>query len=339
MVELKSIQIEGNEFKWDVEKGQFYFEGGDVVLFWIETAMRDFFDTLEEISGEEASNLVFETTGFRQGLVIGDFFEKIKQAEFNEAAAMLTNMYATAGWGKVTVQHFSGDEKKVSIHLQDSWESKINMAQGKKHGTNFIAAHFAGVFSGLFGTAIWYEVVQDQVEGHDYSIVEYFPSDVSVSENIHLLARKEEAEQIDELEKLVEEKTKELKKLVEQLSSPIIPVLEGIVVVPLIGAYDEERANQLLVNTLSNLPAYKANYLVLDMTGLDEDLGPHTVSLIEKVGSAASLIGTTTILVGISAELGIQITQSAINLNKFECFQTLQHGIHYALGQNGREII
>ncbi|MEH7883647.1 STAS domain-containing protein [Bacillus sp. JJ1609] len=335
----KSIRVADTEFEWNLEKGQFLFEGGDVVLFWIGTAMKDFFDTIEEISGEESSNLVFETTGYRQGLVIGEYFEEMKHVDANEAAGMLANIYAAAGWGKVSVHDFCFDDKTTTIRLRDSWESKINLAQGKKRGTNFIAAHFAGVFSGLFGTNIWYKVVQDQVEDHEYSIVEYFPSDVTVSQNIHELARKKEAEQIGHLEKLVAEKTKELKELIEKLSSPTIPVLEGIVVVPLIGAYDEERSEKLLVNTLNNLPAHKANYLVLDLTGLDQDLGPHTVSMIEKMALAASLIGTTTILVGISAELGVQITQSAINLARFDCFQTLQHGIHYALGQIGREII
>ncbi|RSD29584.1 STAS domain-containing protein [Mesobacillus subterraneus] len=339
MAENKSIQVAGNEFLWDMDKGQLTFEGGDVVLFWISTAMKDFFDTLEEISGEEASKLVFETTGFRQGIEIGGYFEKFKTAGIAEAADMLMNLYATAGWGLVTVHNLCFEDKKVSLHLKDSWETKINLSQGKSQGTNFIAAHFAGVFSGLFGTNIWYKVVQDQVEGHEYSIVEYFPADVSVSENIHELARKKEAEQIGQLEGLVEEKTKELKQLIEQLSSPIIPVLEGIVVVPLIGSYDEERARQLIENTLYNLPAYKANYLVLDLTGLDENMGDHSVSMIEKMGSAAALIGIKTVLVGISAELGVTISNSGINLNKFDCFQTLQHGIHYALGQNGREII
>lgn len=339
MEQTKSIRIADINLKWDLDKGQFQFEDGDVVLFWIGTAMRDFFDTIEEISGEEASRLVFETTGYRQGIVLSGFFEKLKHLKSDEAAGLMTNIYAVAGWGRVYVDKFCFDDKTATIHLTDSWETKINVAQGKKQGTNFIAAHFAGVFTGLFGTNVWYRLVQDQVEGHEFSIVEYFPSDVTVSQNIHELARKNEAQQIEQLEKLVDEKTKELKELIEKLSSPIIPVLEGIVVVPLIGAYDEERSDKLLVNTLNNLPAYKAHYLVLDLTGLDRDLGPHTVSMIEKMASAASLVGTTTILVGISAELGVQITQTAINLSRFDCFQTLQHGIHYALGQSGREII
>jgi anti-anti-sigma regulatory factor len=223
--------------------------------------------------------------------------------------------------------------------MKDSWEHKINVAQGKKAGGSFLPAHYAGVFTGLFGTNIWYKVIQHQLEGHEYSIIKYFPSDITISDNIHQLARKKESRKIQELEALVEEKTRELKELVDRLSSPIIPVLEGIVVVPLIGKYDEDRSEQLIVRTLNNLPSYQANYLVLDLTGIDDEICEHTGSLIERIGRAASLIGTETILVGISAELGISISQSAINLSNFNCFQTLQHGIHFAISQMGRSIV
>lgn len=81
---------------------------------------------------------------------------------------------------------------------------------------------------------MWYNGVQYQLEGHEYSVIEYFPSDVTITNNIHELARKKESEQIRQLENLVEEKTRELKELIKELSSPIIPVLEGVVVVPLL---------------------------------------------------------------------------------------------------------
>jgi len=141
------------------------------------------------------------------------------------------------------------------------------------------------------------------------------------------------------LEALVEDKTRDLQALVKELSSPIIPVLEGVVVVPLIGKYDEDRAEELVVKTLTNLPSHKAKYLILDLTGLNKDVSPYTASLVEKMALAASLIGTETILVGISPQLSMVITQSAVDLSGLDCFRTLQHGIHYALGQQGRKII
>jgi hypothetical protein len=72
---------------------------------------------------------------------------------------------------------------------------------------------------------------------------------------------------------------------------------------------------------------------------MDQNLTSYTASMIEKLGSAAELLGIKTILVGISAQLSMEITQSDIDLNHFDSFQTLQHGIHFALAQNGRRII
>jgi rsbT co-antagonist protein RsbR len=332
-------KVEGINFEWNMDKGQFSYEGQDAVLFWISSAMRMFFDTIEEVSGEEAANLVLETTGYRQGLVVGEYFEKLKHVGAEEASKLIGHTYASAGWGQISTEQLNVDANTVTIILKDSWEHKINVAQEKSEGGKFLPAHFAGIFTGLFKTNVWYNVIQYQLNGHDYTKVEYFPSEITVNNNIHELARKRETEQIRQLEALVEDKTRDLKELVKALSSPIIPVLEGVVVVPLLGKYDGERAEDLVVKTLNNLPSHQANYLILDLTALDEDIDDHTTSLIEKIGSAASLIGTSTILVGISAQLGAHIAQTKIDFSRFECFKTLQHGIHFALAQAGRRIV
>ncbi|WP_175074412.1 STAS domain-containing protein [Terribacillus sp. AE2B 122] len=336
---MDKIEIGGLQFAWELDKGRFIYEDQDSVLFWISSAMREFFDTIEEISGEEVSNLVFETTGYRQGTVVGEYFQNKPDVGIHKAAELIKNTYASAGWGRTTIKNLDPEKHTLTAELVDSWEHKINISQGKTEGGRFLPAHYAGIFSGMFGTNIWYKVEHYQLEGYESTIIHYFPSEVTVSENIHQLARKKESQQILELEATVEDKTRELKKLVRDLSSPIIPVLDHVVVVPLIGKYDEERSEELLFKTLENLPAYKARYLLLDLTGLDKDVSQYTANLISKVGSASSLIGTQTLLVGISPELGLQISNSGISLASFDCFQTLQHGIHYALGQMGKQII
>jgi len=339
MVKNQAINVAGLDFSWDVEQGLFAFEGVDSVLFWIPTAMKSFFDTIEEISGEDASQVVFETTGFRQGLVVGEYFRIMKNVSIEEAAKLITNTYASAGWGKCHIEHLDADKKSVKIQLQDSWEHKINVVQGKMMETNYIAAHYAGVFTNLFNTNIWYKVHYYQIEGNDHTLVEYFPSDITINDNIHELSRKKEREEIARLEGIVEEKTKDLKELVKEISSPVIPVHDGIVVVPLIGKYDEERAEELISKTLNTLPETQARYLILDLTGLNRNINEYTANVIDKVGAASNLIGTKMMLVGMSPELSIVMTQAGISLRQIDCFQTLQHGIYYALGQMGRKII
>ncbi|WP_100398658.1 STAS domain-containing protein [Bacillus sp. FJAT-44742] len=333
------ININNLQFGWDTKKGRFLFEGEDSILFWISTAMKEFFDTIEEVSGKEPANVVLETTGFRQGLVVGEYFQNIKQVSTEEAANLITRTYGSAGWGSAVVVDINVKEQTAIMHLKDDWEYKINVAQGKQTGGTFLPAHYAGIFSGLFNENIWYSVKQYQIEGHEHTIVEYFPSSITVKENIHALIRSREAKEIARLEELVESKTDELQTLVKTLSSPMIPVIEGIVVVPLLGKYDEERMEELIEKTLNNLPAYKAKYLILDLTGLDRDLTPHTSTLIDKLAAATSLIGTKTILVGISGELSIIMAQKNIDLSRLDCFQTLEHGIYYAFGKKGLKIV
>ncbi|MUK88535.1 STAS domain-containing protein [Ornithinibacillus sp. L9] len=327
------------DFHWNLDKGRLQFENDDAVLFWIESAMGTLIDTIEEISGEDASNLVLETTGFRQGFVVGEYFQKMKEVTVTEAAELVTNTYAAAGWGKFNIHYLDMQEKKVTVHLKDSWEHKIYSEKGGERSGILIPAHFAGIFTALFETNIWYDVEHYQIEGYNSTVVHYEPSDITVTDNIHRLAREKELDEIMKLEALVEDKTRELEALITKLSSPIIPVLEGIVVIPLLGKYEEKRSEELLEKTLNNLPPYKADYLLLDLTGLDENINNHTVSLIERLGSSISLLGIKTILVGISPKLSRVMVQLGVNLSDFDCFHSLQHGIHYALGQMGRSII
>ncbi|WP_163145147.1 STAS domain-containing protein [Cytobacillus firmus] len=330
-------KIDGFNFNWDLEKGMFNFEGEDSVLFWISSAMKSFFDTIEEISGKETSSLVLETAGFRQGLVVGKFFKDMN-LPVAEVANIIPRIYASAGWGKFIITNVDPAAKTARVRTIDSWEYKINRKQGKNESGTFLPGHFAGIFSSVFGTSIWYKKVSDQLAGQDYSELDFFPSSVTVEENIHALARREESKKISELEKLVEVRTLELKQLVKEISSPVIPVLDGIVVVPLLGRYDEFRSEELVDKTLHSLPKHQADCLILDLTGLNQSISAYTVEFLSKLAAAANLIGTETILVGISPELGTKITETNFNLSKFNCFTNLQHGIYYALSKKGRKI-
>ncbi|URM32798.1 STAS domain-containing protein [Cytobacillus firmus] len=330
-------KIDGFDFNWDLEKGLFNFEGDDAVLFWIKSAMKSFFDTIEEISGKETSSIVLETTGFRQGMVVGTFFKDLG-LPIEEVANIIPRIYASAGWGKYIITDLDPAAKTARVRALDSWEYKINKEQGKNESGTFLPGHFAGIFSAVFGTSLWYKKAADQLAGQDYTELDYFPSSVTVEENIHALARREESKKISELEKLVEDRTIELKQLVKEISSPVIPVLDGIVVVPLLGRYDEFRSEELVDKTLHSLPKHQADCLILDLTGLNQSISAYTVEFLSKLAAAANLIGTETILVGISPELGTKITETNFNLSKFNCFTNLQHGIYYALSKKGRKI-
>ncbi|TCN21176.1 anti-anti-sigma regulatory factor [Mesobacillus foraminis] len=199
-------------------------------------------------------------------------------------------------------------------------------------------SHWAGVFTGLFGQNVWYKIIKSQLNGNEYDEIEIFPSDVTPSRNIHELARRKERQSIKELEQKVSERTEELTSLVQELSFPIIPVLKGILVTPLIGKFNEDRLSDLMQRALFELSRNKAQYLLIDLTGISS-VDDYTIFGIQKLIKAVRLLGGDCFVVGVSKELAITITLSGIDMNDFLSFSSLQQGVEYALEQHGYELM
>lgn len=141
-----------------------------------------------------------------------------------------------------------------------------------------------------------------------------------------------------ELEKKVEARTEELSSIIQELSSPIIPVLKDILVIPLIGKYNEERLSNLIEKALVELTRLKAKYLLIDLTGI-KHVDSYTIHGIQKLIQSIRLIGGQCFIVGVSAELSIQILSSNVKIEGIQSFSSLQQGVEYAIQQNGYELI
>ncbi|WP_226673770.1 STAS domain-containing protein [Rossellomorea aquimaris] len=331
------IDVNGSLFDWDLEKGSITFENDEVVLFWVNTAFKTLIDSIEQIAGEKEARLVLETAGYRTGLIVGDFYlDSIGKPD--EILDKLPNTYVTAGWGITEILSYSIDERKAVVQFCNGWEYKVNIAQGKEIEGTFMPGHWAGVLTGIFGSKVWYRVLKSQIQGDDCSVYEFFASDISPSLNVSALIEEQTIAAQEELERVTKQRTEILSEIIKEISSPIIPVLESILVVPLVGRYDEIRAEELLNKTLLNLPRYKAEFLIIDLTSLSR-VDDYTLSFIQKFVGAASLLGTTCLLVGISSELSIRVTQSGYRMNHIPCFSLLQQGVNHALEQLGMEIV
>ncbi|TKD72079.1 STAS domain-containing protein [Pseudalkalibacillus hwajinpoensis] len=329
--------VNGSQFEWDLNEGTFTYEGDGVILFWINTAFKVFMDSIEEIAGNEEARLVLETAGYRTGENVSGFYHE-SMGNVEQIVSTLPNIYLTAGWGVTTIEKVSKEEKTAVVRVRNSWEYKLNIVQEKTIEGTFIPGHWAGVFSGLFGESVWYRVVKSQIEGDDYSEYVFSPSSITPKENILSMIKEKNREEIAILERKVNERTEELQNLITELSSPIIPVLDNIVVIPLIGRFNDERSEELMTKTLNQLPDYQAHTLILDLTGI-YGVDEYTIDLMHNLVRACRLLGVDTIFVGVSPKLSMLMVQSRADLEGMVCLSTLQHGIHYALAQDGLHII
>ncbi|WCK53174.1 STAS domain-containing protein [Aneurinibacillus sp. Ricciae_BoGa-3] len=324
-----------SSFTWDLENGLFKFDGAEALLFWVGSAFRTLFDSIEEVSGDDSARVVLETAGYRMGTIVADFY---RQQDIHFILKSLPITYATAGWGKFIFESIDLHNKTAVVRMKNSWEFRVNKEQGKAEPGLFLPGHWAGLFSSLYKENIWYNYKTSEIGGEEYDEIHLFPSVITPAGNIHDLIRQKEQTRIKGLERLVEERTKELNDLITDLSVPVIPVLNDILVIPLISKYDNHRAEELMSKALTGLTSHQAKYLVLDLTAIKE-IDEYTISLLHKLVAATRLVGGVCILVGIGADLAVKIIDSDFNTEEIITFSTLQHGIHYALAHEGMEIV
>jgi rsbT co-antagonist protein RsbR len=124
---------------------------------------------------------------------------------------------------------------------------------------------------------------------------------------------------------------------IRELGTPILPLYEGVIALPLVGAIDSYRATQVLERLLEAISAKQADIVILDITGVPVvDTG--VANYLLQTARAAQLIGAQVVLVGIGAEIAQTLVQLGVNLAQLKVYANLQAGISYALGQLGYKI-
>ncbi|MBT2639881.1 STAS domain-containing protein [Bacillus sp. ISL-39] len=123
------------------------------------------------------------------------------------------------------------------------------------------------------------------------------------------------------------EEDKERDKLIKALSVPMIEVWEKTLALPLIGQFDKDRADQLLVTVLKECTQKEIQYVLIDLGGLHE-FETEAKQEFQRIIDCLRLIGTQCVLVGITPELAM----SAGELNRtIPIFSTAHAGLKYII--------
>jgi anti-anti-sigma factor len=139
-----------------------------------------------------------------------------------------------------------------------------------------------------------------------------------------------------ELDARVAERTRELYQLVSnqeqllaqirQMSTPVVPVLDGVIVMPIIGSLDSQRAAQLIQSVLAGIEEHRAHLAVLDITGVPV-VDTQVARVIVQAATAVRLLGATAALVGIRPEVAQTLVQLGVELSGIRTFSTLQESL------------
>jgi PAS domain S-box-containing protein len=137
--------------------------------------------------------------------------------------------------------------------------------------------------------------------------------------------------QAEEEQKVLQARVVEVQRMALcEIGTPLIPLAEGVVAMPLIGTFDAERAQQMMAALLEGVATHRARIAILDFTGVPA-LDSQTANNILQAVQAVRLLGAQVILTGIRAALAQTLIQLGLNLDGLITCSTLQAGIAYAL--------
>jgi rsbT co-antagonist protein RsbR len=115
-----------------------------------------------------------------------------------------------------------------------------------------------------------------------------------------------------------------------ELSTPLIPISDDVVIMPLIGTVDTQRAQQIMENLLDGVTRHQARLAILDITGVAV-VDTQVAQALIQVAQAVKLLGSQVMLTGIQPQIAQTLVQLGVDLRGIITRGTLQHGIAEAL--------
>ncbi|HTF50199.1 MAG TPA: STAS domain-containing protein [Pseudonocardia sp.] len=124
---------------------------------------------------------------------------------------------------------------------------------------------------------------------------------------------------------------------IRELSTPVLQVREQLLILPIIGVLDGQRARQLTEQLLRAIRANRAKVVVIDITGvptIDSTVANHLVQTVD----ASGLMGASVIITGLSSEIALTLVTIGLDLSKMNAVGDLQGGIEEAERLLGYEV-
>ena len=130
---------------------------------------------------------------------------------------------------------------------------------------------------------------------------------------------------IQERERVVRQQ----QEAIRELSTPVLQVREKMLILPIIGMIDSQRARQLTEQLLIAVKESRAKVVIVDVTGVpavDSKVANHLMQTID----AARLMGARAIITGLSPDVAQALVSIGVDVARFNAVGNLQGGIEEA---------
>jgi anti-anti-sigma regulatory factor/HAMP domain-containing protein len=122
-------------------------------------------------------------------------------------------------------------------------------------------------------------------------------------------------------------------RAIEALSTPLIPIQDDVVVMPLVGEFDQARCDHLRASLTERLHETGARFAILDLTGVPR-MDANVADGLIRVVKSVRLLGARAIISGVRPELALQLSTGDVHLEGVTTARTLRDAIDEAVGRD-----
>lgn len=320
----------------DLQEGVFGFYGIPAALFWLNPSLYRMLAPLVQEVGIDLARLLIAFESSRGTKEDYEFMVTKLGPTFQEGFLAWGRAVGVAGWGRFELLEFNRAAQRASVRIHNAWELRAQAEMPLHWGCPFLQGKIIGIFSHALGTQCWAEekIVDGEPCSVDFSI---HASSITIEGSIDGLRQQAVDRKRIEL-KLLEQQLLEKQHTILQLAMPVVRLWDGILLLPLIGAMDANRAAQLLDSTLDAITKNSARVVIIDITGVPLVDSSVANSLVKTV-QAARLLGVECMLVGISADVARSLVLLGIDLTFVRTFSTLESGLKQAMASQNYQIV
>lgn len=141
---------------------------------------------------------------------------------------------------------------------------------------------------------------------------------------------------LEEISRIQKEKINSASKALMEMSTPVTPIWEGILLLPLLGIIDSTRTQDIMNKTLTEIANTRAKVFVLDISGVSA-MDTAVANQLIKITKATQLMGCETIISGISPIIARTLVELGISIGEVKTTATLRDSFELALKAVGAD--
>jgi rsbT co-antagonist protein RsbR len=142
---------------------------------------------------------------------------------------------------------------------------------------------------------------------------------------------------IEEIARINREKISVSTRALMEMSTPVTPIWEGILLLPLLGILDSQRTQDVMTKTLARIAESRAKVLVMDISGVSA-MDTAVANQLLKITKATQLMGCETILSGLSPSIARTLVDLGVNVGEVRTTATLRDSFELALRATGVDV-